>query len=81
MRRGLNQAWRIIELRLTERKTAVDVALSALIALGTRYRSPTDAPPPTSPTACVALDTHYPDAQRIRVVLENLPTHAAGGLL
>ncbi len=34
----------------------------------------------TSPSACATSSTmHYPDAERIRVVLDNLSTHSAGG--
>jgi len=50
-------------------------------APGARSRSPTAARPRTSPTACANLtDVHYPDADRIRVVLDNLSTHSPAAL-
>ena len=50
-------------------------------APGARSRSPSGAPPTTSPNACAnsSMST-YPDAERIRVVLDNLSTHSAGAL-
>jgi len=47
---------------------------------GDMPRSPTAARQPTSPSACGTSDDHYPKAELIRVVLDNLSTHTAAAL-
>ena len=54
--------------------------LSTSIAPGARSRSPSDVPPPTSPNACASSATHFPEAEKIRVVMDNLSTHSPASL-
>ena len=53
---------------------------STCTAPGARSKSPTAAPQSTSPPACGTDDVHFPRAERIRVVLDNLSTHSVGAL-
>lgn len=62
--------------------TAPSVCSSSLTrapALGARLTSPTAAPRPASPPACATVaDGHL--AERIRALLDNMPTHSVGAL-
>lgn len=62
--------------------TAPSVCSSSLTrapALGARSTSPTAAPRPASPPACATVaDGHL--AERIRALLDNMPTHSVGAL-
>ena len=67
------------EYRATERPTCSSSSTS--IGPGARSRSPTAAPA-VDFAACMRelVDVHFPQAERIRVVLDNLSTHSAGAL-
>ena len=63
----------------TERSTCS--LSSTCIARGAGSKSPTAAPPWTSPPACAnSVMSTSQKAERIRVVLDNLSTHSAGAL-
>src|SRR5258707_12770071 len=54
---------------------------STCIGPGARSKSPTAAPPSTSPPACGNSWTFtFPGQSSIRIVLDNLSTHTAGAL-
>ena len=64
-------------INATERSTCS--SSSTRIGPGVRLRSPNGEPQKTTPNVCASLvDIHYPDAEYIRVVQDNLSTHSAG---